>query len=253
MLLEAGTLRLADQTERRLLNERVGPLLSRRQQIDWLKRLGEGSNDLSFAVAGARLLVDEGKAARAYHDLGVEVAAASRYSFEVGAAYRYLVDLALNVEGKNAEQLVLDDYLDRLPGMEALQLAVARRPELDERFRKRVENTNVLVLLQYLEATDQHALATALLDRHPTLLTSTPAYDLLLRHATRYPERARQLVYALLDEHLPQAHKRSYAEVVRAVQLLRATGAVEQFAHIMQDIRTRHRRRSKLLGMLAGV
>ncbi len=232
-LLEEDTLRLADRSERRLLYERLEPLLDRQRQIAWLEQLGEGSGDLSFAVARARLLVEEGKIVRAYHDLGVEVAAASVYNWEVGAAYGYLAELALSVE--------------------ALQLAVARRPELDEDFRKGMEKNNVLVLLQYLEATDRHTLGTALLDRHPKLLTAAPAYDLLLRHADRYPELARRLAYTLLDEHLPQAQARSYREVVRAVQLLRATGAVEEFARVMHDIRTNYRRRSKLLGMLAGV
>ena len=78
-------------------------------------------------------------------------------------------------------------------------------------------------------------------------------YDLLLSYATTYPDHARKLVYQMLDEHLPQAHRRAYAEVVRALQLLRAAGPVEELLQVVSDIKATYRRRSLLMGMVGGM
>ncbi len=196
----------------------------------------------------------EGREA-ALRELSGAVAGATGFTAGADEAYGYLAELSREARGAGAEREVLLSYLRFTGRVNAIQLAVARRPELAEEFRLELEPRQPAILLEYLVGEGDHAAAVSLLDRRPHLYNCLVTYDLLLGYASRYPGRARRLVYQLLDAHLPHADMRSYAEVVRAVLLLRAAGPVEEFTHVVSDIKANYRRRSNLMGMLlaAGV
>ncbi len=240
--------------ERKLLLERLRPLLTEEQLLRLLSAASDG-RDLTFTVEYCRLLERREGREAALRELSGAVAGATGFTAGADEAYGYLAELSREARGAGAEREVLLSYLRFTGRVNAIQLAVARRPELAEEFRLELEPRQPATLLEYLVGEGDHAAAVGLLDRRPHLYNCLVTYDLLVRYASRYPGRARRLVYQLLDAHLPHADKRSYAEVVRAVLLLRAAGPVEEFTHVVSDIKANYRRRSNLLGMLlaAGV
>ena len=252
MLMEPETLVLADHRERRALLDRLRPLLDEVQEKQLLEAL-VNKQDHYFSVAMARLLERQEGAEAGRKFLKQALRGDTSYSWEVSTAFQCLVELTASARGKSAERKVLLDYLQRAVSAEALRFAITRRPELAEEFTQLVEERQPSFLLYYFIEEDAHTRAIDLLDRHEFLWNDKRTYDLLLSYATTYPDHARKLVYQMLDEHLPQAHRRAYAEVVRALQLLRAAGPVEELLQVVSDIKATYRRRSLLMGMVGGM
>ncbi|MEM8585705.1 MAG: hypothetical protein AAGF87_15620 [Bacteroidota bacterium] len=249
-LIDAERLKQVKAHEAKLLFERFSDQISSDEKREL--SLALASVNLFYATQAADSLIISGENHRAKKLLESELFSdENQYDSYRDEAFEKYIELCLMTNGKKGEQEAMEKYLSARTIFQTLAWCEERRPDLTTSFRDLMEKVSTYNLAIHLINKEEANEVNRLFKQYPDDYRLPELhYKFYYQYGEQFPSEAQQLAWDMLDKSLPHADQREYKKVVQALDLLRLYGEAEQLAIAVKEIRSKHKRRRKLMAMM---